>query len=266
MDLFMLIKNYKLLSIIHLEKMNNYLANDFPSMNNIYDSTYYTKTKNYEQGLSDEYYKKAQMPFKTGVIPHYLTGDDYNVESKMIKSLSGNNIPLTDFKHGNMQPLLTKGVTQNTENLNGLNKNMGYSSGDVFIKKKEVEKFFDPQANVYNQLKDTNFILERTAKSKIQNNFNPIQSVKVGPGLNKGYTSEGSGGFQQADTNLYTLPKTREQLRIVTDERSSIFNLPMKPKNGTEQRGMLGEVNKNLPEKALLVYKNKTRSLKSIKY
>jgi hypothetical protein len=250
MDLFMLIKNYKLLSIIHLEKMNNYLANDFPSMNNIYDSTYYTKTKNYEQGLSDEYYKKAQMPFKTGVIPHYLTSDDYNVESKMIKSLSGNNIPLTDFKHGNMQPFLTKGVTQNTENLNGLNKNMGYSSGDVFIKKKEVEKFFDPQANVYNQLKDTNFILERTAKSKIQNNFNPIQSVKVGPGLNKGYTSEGSGGFQQADTNLYVLPKTREQLRIVTDERSSIFNLPMKPKNGTEQRGMLGEVNKNLPEKA----------------
>jgi hypothetical protein len=79
MDLFMLIKNYKLLSIIHLEKMNNYLANDFPSMNNIYDSTYYTKTKNYEQGLSDEYYKKAQMPFKSGVIPHYLTGDDYNV-------------------------------------------------------------------------------------------------------------------------------------------------------------------------------------------
>ena len=231
--------------------MNNYLANDFPSMNNIYDSTYYTKTKNYEQGLSDEYYKKAQMPFKTGVIPHYLTGDDYNVESKMIKSLSGNNIPLTDFKHGNMQPFLTKGVTQNTENLNGLNKNMGYSSGDVFIKKQEVENFFDPQANVYNnQLKDANFIIERTTKSKIQNNFNPIQSVKVGPGLNQGYTSEGSGGFQQADTNLYTLPRTKDQLRIVTDERSSIFNLPMKPKNGIEQRGMLGEVNKNLPERA----------------
>jgi hypothetical protein len=231
--------------------MNNYLANDFPSMNNIYDSTYYNKTKSYEQGLSDEYYKKAQMPFKTGVIPHYLTGDDYNVESKMIKSLSGMNIPLTDFKHGNMQHFLTKGVTQNTENLNGLNKNMGYASGDVFIKKQEVENFFDPQANVYNnQIKDANFILERTAKSKIQNNFNPVQSVKVGPGLNKGYTSEGSGGFQQADTNLYTIPKTKDQLRVVTNERSSIFNLPMKPKNGIEQRGMLGEVNKNLPERA----------------
>ena len=231
--------------------MNNYLANDFPSMNNIYDSSYYNQTKNYEQALSDEYYKKAQMPFKTGVISHYLSSDDYNVESKMVKSLSGIDIPLTDFKHGNMQPFLTKGVTQNTENLNGLNKNMGYSSGDVFIKKQEVEKFFDPQANVYNnQIKDANFILERTAKSKIQNNFNPIQSVKVGPGLNKGYTSEGSGGFQQADTNLYSLPRSRDELRVVTNQRSSIFNLPMKPKNGIEQRGMLGEVNKNLPERA----------------
>ena len=231
--------------------MNNYLANDFPSMNNIYDSSYYNQTKNYEQALSDEYYKKAQMPFKTGVISHYLSSDDYNVESKMVKSLSGMDIPLTDFKHGNMQPFLTKGVTQNTENLNGLNKNMGYASGDVFIKKQEVENFFDPQANVYNnQIKDTNFILERTAKSKIQNNFNPVQSVKVGPGLNKGYTSEGSGGFQQADTNLYAIPRTRDELRVVTNQRSSTFNLPMKPKNGIQQRGMLGEVNKNLPERA----------------
>ena len=231
--------------------MNNYLANDFPSMNNIYDSSYYNQTKNYEQALSDEYYKKAQMPFKTGVISHYLSSDDYNVESKMVKSLSGMDIPLTDFKHGNMQPFLTKGVTQNTENLNGLNKNMGYASGDVFIKKQEVENFFDPQANIYNnQIKDTNFILERTAKSKIQNNFNPVQSVKVGPGLNKGYTSEGSGGFQQADTNLYAIPRTRDELRVVTNQRSSTFNLPMKPKNGIQQRGMLGEVNKNLPERA----------------
>ena len=231
--------------------MNNYLANDFPSMNNIYDSSYYNQTKNYEQALSDEYYKKAQMPFKTGVISHYLSSDDYNVESKMVKSLSGMDIPLKDFKHGNMQPFLTKGVTQNTENLNGLNKNMGYASGDVFIKKQEVENFFDPQANVYNnQIKDTNFILERTAKSKIQNNFNPVQSIKVGPGLNKGYTSEGSGGFQQADTNVYAIPRTRDELRIVTDQRSSTFNLPMKPKNCIQQRGMLGEVNKNLPERA----------------
>jgi hypothetical protein len=231
--------------------MNNYLANDFPSMNNIYDSDYYTKVKKYEQGLSDEYYKKAQMPFSTGVVPHYLTSDDYNVESKIVKSLSGLNIPLNEFKHGNMQPFLKKGVTQNIDNINGLNKNIGYASGDVHIKKKEVETFFDPSPNIYNtQIKDANFILDRTNKSKIQNNFNLIQSVKVGPGLNQGYTSVGSGGFQQADTIEYTKPKTRDELRVLTDQRSSVFNVPMKPKNNIEKRGMLGILNKKLPEKA----------------
>ncbi len=48
--------------------------NELPSMDNIYNSTYSAQVRNYEQNLSDEYYKKAQMPFKTGIIPHYING------------------------------------------------------------------------------------------------------------------------------------------------------------------------------------------------
>jgi len=219
-------------------------TNEMPSMDNIYNSKYYTQTREYEQNLSDEYYKKAQMPFKTGVIPHYFDGSDMN--KSVIKSLSGNDININDFKHGNMQPFLTKGITQNMEQF-GLNKNMGYST-DLNFKKREVPKnnFFNNVSNFNDNIIDqTKFLMARTNLGQVQNNISPIQTVRVGPGLNKGYTSEGTGGFQQADTISYVTPKSKEELRPKSDQRTSIYTLPMKPKNNVEQRGALTPVAKN---------------------
>ena len=226
--------------------MKNLISNELPSMNNIYDSDFYKKTRSYEQSLSDDFYKKAQMPFSTGVIPHYINSDDMN--NNVIKSLSGNNINIKDFKHGNMQPFLRKGVTQNVDNFDGrLSKNMGYNN-DVYVKKQEIDNFFTPVANVNNNIDNSEFLLSRTEVSKVQNNFIPIQSVRVGPGLNKGYTSDASGGFQQNDTRNYIIPKSREELRPLNDQRSSTFNIPMKPKNNVEQRGVFMPMDKNRPD------------------
>jgi hypothetical protein len=217
--------------------------NEIPSMDNIYNSSYYTQVKQYEQNLSDNSYKKAQMPFKTGVIPHYINSDDMNIN--VIKSLSGNDIDIKDFKHGNMQPFLKKGITQNMEQF-GLNKNMGYST-DVNIKKQEINKndFFKPVVNFNNPVDNAKFLKERVNLTNIQNNILPMQQVRVGPGLNMGYTSEGSGGFQQADTLNFVLPKSKEELRPASDQRSSIYTLPMKPKNNIQKRGVIAPLNKN---------------------
>ena len=217
--------------------------NEIPSMDNIYNSTYYTQVKQYEQNLSDNNYKNAQMPFKTGVIPHYINSDDMNIN--VIKSLSGNDIDIKDFKHGNMQPFLKKGITQNMEQF-GLNKNMGYST-DVNIKKQEINKndFFKPVVNFNNPIDNAKFLKERVNLTNIQNNILPIQQVRVGPGLNMGYTSEGSGGFHQADTLNFVLPKSKEELRPTSDQRSSIYTLPMKPKNNIQKRGVIAPLNKN---------------------
>jgi len=220
--------------------------NEIPSMDNIYNSKYYTEIRDYEQNLSDDYYKKAQMPFKTGVVPHYINGDDMNVN--VVKSLTGNDININDFKHGNMQPFLKKGITQNVEQF-GLNKNMGYST-DVNIKKKEIKasEFFEPVINFNNSNDNTKFFKERVNLTNIQNNISPIKSVNVGPGLNLGYTTAGSGGFHQADTLNYVIPKTKEQLRPGSDQRNSIYTLPMKPKNNIQKRGIIAPLNKNRTE------------------
>ena len=217
--------------------------NEIPSMDNIYNSKYYQETRQYEQNLSDEFYKKAQMPFKTGVIPHYVSS--YDMNQNVIKSLSGNDIDINDFKHGNMQPYLKKGVTQNTEQF-GLHKNMGYST-DVNVKKHEIKSndFFKPVVNFNNPIDNAKFLKERVNLTNIQNNISPIKSVNVGPGLNLGYTTEGSGGFQQANTLSYVLPKSKEQLRPGSDQRNSIYTLPMKPKNDIQKRGIIAPLSKN---------------------
>ncbi len=224
--------------------------NDTPSMDNIYNSKFYSETKSYEQSLSDDFYKKAQMPFQSGVIPHYFTSDDMN--PNVIKSLSGNDINIKDFKHGNMQHFIKKGVTQNVEQF-GLNKNMGYSSDTKSTKKKEIETSdFFTNKPYYNDttIDKNNFLASRTNLSKIQNNISPIKSVLVGPGLNKGFSSIGTGGFQQADTVNYVKPKSKEDLRPLSDQRSSLYTLPMKPKNNVEQRGVVMPMNKNKSERS----------------
>ena len=224
--------------------------NDTPSMDNIYNSKFYTETREYEQNLSDDFYKKAQMPFKTGVIPHYLDGNDMN--TSVIKSLTGNDINISDFKHGNMQPFIKKGVTQNVEQF-GLSKNMGYSSDTKNTRKEAIPRsnFFRPMPAFNDNAIDKNkFLICRTNLSKVQNNVSPIQSVRVGPGLNRGFTSEGTGGFQQADTVSFVLPKSIEELRPTSNQKSSTYTLPMKPKNNVEQRGIITPLNKNRTETA----------------
>ena len=224
--------------------------NDTPSMDNIYNSKFYSETKAYEQNLSDDFYKNAQMPFDTGVIPHYFTSD--NMNSSVIKSLSGNDININDFKHGNMQHFIRKGVTQNVEQF-GLSKNMGYSSDTKSTRKTEVatSKFFQnkPYFNDPN-IDKTKFLASRTNLSQLQNNISPIQSILVGPGLNKGYASEGTGGFQQAETVNYVKPKSKEELRPLSNQKTSTYTLPMKPKNNVEQRGVIMPMNKNRADRS----------------
>ena len=50
-------------------------------------------------------------------------------------------------------------------------------------------------------------------------NVTPIEKVYVGPGLNQGYTSQPTGGFQQSDTRNYVLPKTTDQTRVKTNPK-----------------------------------------------
>ena len=238
----------------------DFIINETPSMDNIYNSTYYKKTRDYEQRLSNKSYEKAKNPFQTGVVPMpsysdmYMNPNEYNnVSDKYVNSLSGTKIPIQDFTHGNMQQFIRKGVTQpiNLDNNSGFSEKFGYN--DFKVKKTEIEPFFQPETDIslLRGMQDpSDFLKERTTITDRLNNYNPIQSIRVAPGLNRGYTSSGSGGFHQADSLIYAKPKTKEELRPLSDQRSSIFQIPVQApkKSQIDKRGVVTPFNKNRPE------------------
>ena len=62
----------------------DFIINETPSMDNVYNSTYYKQTRDYEQNLANKSYEKAKNPFKTGVVPMpsysdmYMDPNEYN--------------------------------------------------------------------------------------------------------------------------------------------------------------------------------------------
>ena len=237
----------------------DYIKNDMPSMDNIYQSQYFKKSRDYEQSLANNNYEKAKNPFKTGVVPSSsyssMFAQSFNEDDNQnsyINSLSGEKIPYEKFTHKNMQHFLRKGITQNTE-VNNPNFEQKFGYNDYKTRKTEVESFFQPSSDMSylrGMNNNSDFILDRTEVPKSQNNYNPIQSIRVAPGLNQGYTSSGSGGFHQADTNLYAKPKDRDELRPITDQRNSIFEIPIQApmKNAIDKRGVVEPFAKNKPE------------------
>ena len=237
----------------------DFIKNDTPSMDNIYNSTYYKKTRDYEQTLANNSFEKSKSPFKTGVVPSPAyssmfaqpTSQD-NLNNLFMESLTGETIPISSFKHKNMQPFLRKGITQNTSDDNhSFNQKFGFT--DYKTRKTEVENFFEPTTDtsfIKGMDNNTDFLLDRTNTPIIQNNYNPIKSIRVAPGLNQGYTSTGSGGFHQADSLIYAKPKDKEDLRPLSDQRSSIFQIPIQApmKSVVDKRGVVEPFAKNKPE------------------
>jgi len=237
-----------------------YIKNDMPSMDNIYQSQYYNKTKDFEQSLANDAYEKSKNPFKTGVIPSPSYSsmfaqpfDNEENQQSYINSISGEKIPISKFTHKNMQHFLRKGITQNTDVDDNPNFQQKFGYNDYKTRKTEVETFFQPMSDmgyVQGMNNNTDFILDRTNVTNVQNNYNPIQSVRVAPGLNKGFTSSGSGGFHQADSLLYAKPKDKNELRPLTDQRNSIFEIPIQApmKSAIDKRGVVEPFAKNKPE------------------
>ena len=230
---------------------------DVPSMNNIYDSKYWDKVKHDEQNRSNKMYDKAKSPFETGIVPTpayssmFQTLEEQN--TNIVSSLTGKNINIENFTHNNMQPYFKGNVTQNVD-ADRTTARLDINTGvDKFYKnKKEVECFFKPTSdngNVCGMKNHDDYYKNRIIPSKLRTNTFPIEKIKVGPGLNQGYTSYGTGGFQQADTLEYARPKTLDDLRTKINQKNTCFEVPFQaPVKGTDQRGVVNPFAKNKSE------------------
>lgn len=166
-------------------------------------------------------------------------------------SLTGEPIKPNSFKHNNMVPFFGAKITQNTDNLANraiLENQTGQDSN--YRMKQETGRFFPVQNNVtnpYGMQNMTDFNREHIVPPTKRNNEAPIQQIHVGPGLNKGYTAEPSGGFQQAETRDYVLPKTVDELRTKDNQKVSYRGRIVSGKH-ISRRGVVGNIAKNQPD------------------
>jgi hypothetical protein len=242
--------------------------NDIPSMNNIYSSTYWEKVKADEQKRSDKLYEKAKSPYETGIVAKPSYSDMFariDMDSvggvggkggadNLVSSLSGEMINKGDFSHNNMTPFLRKNVTQNT-NIENMSSVFDTKTGNnqFWQNKKEVPCLFKPEmnsgGNICGMKNNDDFLKSRINNSARVNNFFPIEKIRVGPGINKGYDSAPTGGFHQMDTADYAKPRTLDALRSKINQKETYFEIPMQaPPKGTEQRCVITPFNKNRPD------------------
>ena len=155
----------------------------------------------------------------------------------------------TDFAHNNMMPF---GRVRQNANIDGNKNVLEHMNGtsDLYKQKKEQQPLFEPQRdvdNIYGTRNNLNAYLQYYENPKNQNNVLPFQQVRVGPGINKGFTADPSGGFQQADMREFAMPKDTNELRVANKPKETFKGRIISGQKGAV-RGKTGTMAKNRVE------------------
>ena len=197
--------------------------------------------KYFDQNLYEE---KQNMGIKTG----------NNIQE--VYSLTGDFLSSEQFKHNNMVPFVggkIRGKLYDDNIAESILDNMA-GAGSQIIKKIEQAPLFKPQENVqwaYGMPDMSDFYQSRVNPGTRNNMVKPFESVQVGPGLDKGYSSEGSGGFNSGmEARNHWLPKTVDELRIATNpkEEFSLLDHEGPAQSVIKNVGKIGKVEKYNPD------------------
>jgi len=173
-----------------------------------------------------------------------------------VHSLTGAYVDETTFSHNNMTPFYGGKTTQQT--MEGtrsdaiLDKMAG--GGSQYIKKQEQAPLFKPQDNVHlahGQPNMSDFYQSRVTPSQKFNNIKPFESEQVAPGLNAGYSSQGSGGFNSGmDARETYMPKSVDELRVATNPKMeySLDNHQGPAASYVKNVGLMGKMEQHKPD------------------
>lgn len=174
-------------------------------------------------------------------------------------ALSGLTFAPGEFVHKNMQPFFKGGgIRQNMrDETNAATLDLYTGRGETHKHKKEIAPMFDtakPYGNVFGSPSVTTFEQERIVGSKLRNNELPFEQIRVAPGLDDGYTAEGSGGFQQAYAEEVARKGYKDINELRPGNRPKIENDPLPftaPKAVVTNRGLQASVNQNRPDRLI---------------
>lgn len=199
---------------------------------------------------TDKYFNQTyyQQQANTGANPGNTIQDIY--------SISGSFLKKDEFTHNNMVPFVggkISGALYDDKFAENVLDNM-IGSGSQMIRKQEIAPLFKPEDNVqytHGAPVQTDFFQSRVNPGMNVNNVKPFESIMVGPGLGKGFSSGGSGGFNSGmEDREEWLPKTVDELRVATNPKLTYtldgFEGPVQ--SYVKNVGKLGVVEKNRPD------------------
>ena len=132
------------------------------------------------------------------------------------------------------------------DNMNGV--------GSQTIQKIEQAPLFKPEKNIswaHGTPNWSDFFQSRVNPGMNNANVKPFETQNVGPGLGKGYTTKGSGGYNSGmeDRNAW-LPKTVDELRVLTNPKLEYTyeNLEGPANAPIKNVGILGKTEKYRPD------------------
>jgi len=166
--------------------------------------------------------------FKPSIYQEYRNGPDQfgNVaKTNNFKSLTGNEMSKSNFKHNNMAPFFggkIRGSTQDPNISETVLDNM-IGSGSQQIRKQEQAPLFTPQKDIrysHGAPNQSDFYQSRVMPGSKMANVKLWDEQKVGPGLDAGYGTEGQMGFNSgmAAREKWT-DRNVDQLRVETNPK-----------------------------------------------
>lgn len=175
---------------------------------------------------------------------------------QQVYSLTGDYVAKTDFKHNNMIPFYggkIKGQVYDNNLAETILDNM-IGSGSQVIKKIEQAPLFKPEDNVqwaFGAPNNSDFYQSRVNPGMKSSNTKPFESEYVGPGLDQGYTNQGSGGYNSGmEARNAWLPKTVDELRVSTNPKMeyTLENHQGPSYSHIQNVGIIGKVEKYHPD------------------
>jgi Family of unknown function (DUF5899) len=179
--------------------------------------------------------------------------------NELVQSISGKKMPKNEFIVNGM--VSNFGRQKNIGNYDEFDKTIAagkldhyISAGHYDITKTETAPLFKPEINMEyanGTPNQSDFIQSRMNPSMAIKNVKPFESQMVGPGLNMGYGTQGSGGYNSGmEARELWRDKTVNELRVETNPRVT-YSL-----NGHEgpsetmikTKGSIGKVEKYHPD------------------
>jgi hypothetical protein len=238
------------------------IVKNFPKKNfdDLLNQTNVQTYSGYKNGNEELYkptgYKNALRQQNKG-----LHGNNNKPEEIRFESLTGNKVNPSSLEHNNMVPFFGSKVTQSSDvkGYEGL-LDIYTGSGNNSVKKQGIAPMFKPEAgltHIYGAPNTSDYIQDRMKDSLTSkmNNVKPWQEIQVGPGLGKGYSSKGSGGFNSGmEQRSKYMPKTVDQLRASTNPKVTYGGQVLGAYSGnglanSANKAMIGKVEKNRPDR-----------------